>query len=207
MDGLATFAKGLLIGFSIAAPVGPIGLLTIQRTLAGGAALGFATGLGAAAADAVYGAVAGFGLAAVSRLLADWSGWIRVAGGLLMLWLAWTIARAKPATEAAATAGGPRGGLAGAFASTFVLTLANPATILSFVAIFAGLGVGAGGGDAAAALTLVAGVFLGSAAWWLLLALGVGALRARIGERARRAIALASAAILAAFALWALAGA
>jgi threonine/homoserine/homoserine lactone efflux protein len=206
MDAVAALAKGLLIGFSIAAPVGPIGLLTIQRTIERGAVVGFATGLGAAAADAVYGAVAGFGLAAVSTFLADWSGWIRIGGGALMLWLAASIAWRRPA-ETAAEAGAPRGGLLGAFASTFVLTLANPATILSFVAIFAGLGVSAGGGDWAGALTLVVGVFLGSAAWWLLLAFGVGALRARLGPGARRAINWISAAVLGAFAVWALAGA
>ena len=206
MTDLAIFAKGLLIGFSIAAPVGPIGLLTIQRTIERGALAGFATGLGAAAADAVYGAVAGFGLAAVSGFLVAWSGWIRVGGGLLMLWLAWSIATRKPA-DAAADAPALRGGLLGTFASTFVLTLANPATILSFVAIFAGLGVSAGGGEWRGATILVAGVFLGSAGWWLILAFGIGALRARLGARARRAINFLSAGVLAAFAAWALAGA
>jgi threonine/homoserine/homoserine lactone efflux protein len=201
---LPALAKGLVIGFSIAAPVGPIGLLTIQRTLERGTLAGLVTGLGAAAADTVYGAIAGFGLAAISQLLAAWDRGIRLVGGALMLWLAWSIARQKLADQAATTREG--GGLLGAFASTFLLTLANPATILSFLGIFAGLGVGAGGDDTTTALALVLGVFLGSAAWWLILAGGVGAVRRQIGHGARRAINLASAAILAGLAAWALAG-
>lgn len=158
-------ARGLAIGFSIAAPVGPIGLLCIRRTLADGRATGLASGLGAATADALYGLVAGLELTAISG---------RLIGGLFLVALGPRTAVTPPARRAA-RAGGR--GLAGAYLSTLLLTLTNPTTILSFVAIFAGLGVaGAGGGYDAAAL-LVLGVFAGSALWWLLLSGGVSLAR------------------------------
>ena len=171
------FCKGLVVGFSIAAPVGPIGLLCIRRTLAEGRLRGLATGLGAAAADAVYGAVAGLGLTAVSGFLVGQQLWLGLGGGVFLCYLGVRTFLSPPTTRAAAAADG---GLAGAFLSTFVLTLTNPLTILSFVAVFAGLGLGggAGGGGAAA---LVAGVFAGSCAWWLLLSGAVALLRTRLG--------------------------
>ena len=170
---LGLFVRGLVIGLAIAAPVGPIGLLCIRRSLAGGFALGFLTGMGAAAADGVYGAVAAFGITAVSSFLVAQQGGLRLGGGLALIVLGVMTALKRPAERATADARAEN--LVGAFASTFVLTLANPATILSFVAIFAGLGLGdiAGGGAGRSTLgaaTVVLGVFLGSAAWWLFLA-------------------------------------
>ncbi|WP_207485347.1 LysE/ArgO family amino acid transporter [Arenibaculum pallidiluteum] len=203
MDAVSFLAKGLLLGFSIAAPVGPIGLLCIRRTLSGGMVLGFASGLGAAAADAFYGAVAAFGLTAVSQVLMGQQVALRVVGGAVLLWLAIGTFRAKPASEAA-PAGNGRGVLA-AFLSTAALTVANPATILSFVAVFGALGVGIGS-DAGGASAMVAGVFLGSAAWWLLLAGGVALARDRIGPETLRWINRGSGLVLGAFALYALAG-
>lgn len=202
MDAVATLLKGVLIGLAVAAPVGPIGMLCIQRTLAGGARLGFASGLGAAAADALYAAVAALGIGAVMRILETEARAIRVGGGIVLLILALqTLRRAGDAPAARAAHGAA--GLATAFASVAVLTLANPATILSFVAIFAGIG------DVAARhpLALVAGVFLGSAGWWLFLATVTGMLRTRVTPRIRRLIDVASAACLAGFGLFALAAA
>ncbi len=125
------------VGFSIAAPVGPIGALTIRRTLAQGRLVGFFTGLGAATADAAYGAVAAFGLTLVTDMLLAQQVWLRLGGGLFLLYLGIQTFRARPAPlEQSAAASG----LLAAYASTFLLTLANPTTILSFVAIFAGLG-------------------------------------------------------------------
>lgn len=201
-EGMSVLLRGLVIGVSIAAPVGPIGLLCIRRSLADGMAAGLATGLGAAAADAVYGAIAGFGLAAVTALILDAQVPLRLVGGLLLLWLAWGTLRAEPAQAAARVDGGR--GLAGAFASTFFLTLANPATIISFAAVFGALGVGhAGGGSAAAAM--VTGVFLGSALWWLILTAGVGLVRARVTPALMRWINRVSGAVLGGFGLAALA--
>ena len=174
---LEFLARGLLIGFSIAAPVGPIGLLCIRRTLAEGRAAGLVSGLGAATADALYGAVAGFGLTFVAEFLAEQRVWLRLVGGLFLLYLGLRTFLAGPA-ERAATARGF--GLLGAYASTFALTLTNPTTILSFAAIFAGLGAGAAGGTVDAALLLVLGVLLGSALWWLILTGAVGLLRSRL---------------------------
>ena len=199
--GLEGLFRGLVIGFSIAAPVGPIGVLCIRRTLADGRATGLAVGLGAAVADAVYGAVAGFGLTAVSALLVRQQGVLRLVGGLFLCYLGLRTILARPA-EQAARAGGA--GLIGAFGATFGLTLANPATILSFVAVFAGLGI-AGAGGWREASVLVAGVFLGSALWWLMLSGVVGALRSRLDLSVLRWVNRVSGAVLLAFGVAALA--
>lgn len=198
------FARGLAIGLAIAAPVGPIGLLCIKRALAAGFPLGFLTGLGAAAADGVYGAVAAFGLTAVSSFLVAQQRWLALFGGVALLYLGWRTLR-QPAARAAASAA-TAAGLGSAFGSTFLLTLANPATILSFVAIFAGLGLGGDTrGSTADAMTLVLGVVLGSAAWWLFLAGATAALRRQMPEAAIQWINRLSGAVLIAFgatALW-----
>src|SRR2546427_8898961 len=160
------FFRGLIVGFSIAAPVGPIGVLCIRRTLADGRVVGFVSGLGAAAADACYGGIAGFGLTAISNFLVGQQTWLRLLGGVFLCYLRWKTFITKPAEQAASVQGS---GLAGAFASTFVLTMTNPATILSFVAVFAGLGLGNRTGNFLADGLLVLGVFVGTAFWWLLL--------------------------------------
>jgi threonine/homoserine/homoserine lactone efflux protein len=175
--------QGIVIGFSIAAPVGPIGVLCIRRTLAEGALFGFVSGLGAATADAVYGSVAGMGLTFVSNALLAQQTWIRLLGGLFLCWLGVGTFVSEPATGGAAVTGHC---LAGAFGSTFLLTLTNPMTILSFGAIFAGLGVGNTGGDYLFAGILVLGVFFGSALWWFLLSGTVGLVRRRITQGALR---------------------
>lgn len=199
MDAVACLIKGFIIGLSIAAPVGPIGLLCIRRALADGPLAGFVSGLGAASADAVYGAIAGFGVTLVTAALVDTQTPLRLVGGVVLLGLGWRTARARPAERAAETAS--LRGLAGAYGSTLALTLTNPATILSFAAVFGGLGV-TGRGDFAA--MLVAGVFLGSAAWWLALATGVGLVRDRITPPLMAWINRLSGVVLAAFGLAAL---
>ncbi|MDP2137386.1 MAG: LysE family transporter, partial [Candidatus Didemnitutus sp.] len=136
---------GLIIGFAIAVPVGPIGFLCLRRTLIYGRWTGLVSGLGAATADAFYGLVAALGLTAVSAFLMQIENWLHLGGGLFLLFLGLKTALARPpAAESSSTPMPPkqRGALA-AFFSTFVLTLASPATILAFVAIFAGLGLGA----------------------------------------------------------------
>ncbi len=196
---LPVFVRGLVIGFSIAAPVGPIGVLCIRRTLADGRAIGLAVGLGAAVADAMYGAVAGFGLTAISALLVRRQDLLRGVGGLFLCYLGARTFLAAPADRAARVAGG---GLVGAFTATFALTLANPATILSFVAVFAGFGVAAASWRDAT--VLVAGVFLGSALWWLMLSGAVAALRSRFDQRALRWVNRLSGLVLFAFGVTAL---
>ena len=157
--------KGLAIGFSIAAPVGPIGLLCIRRAVTEGARAGFVCGLGAATADAAYAFIGGFAMTALARWLVQEQRWFGLAGGLFLIYLGLRTLGAKPAH--AATAPGGRSALS-AYGSTLLLTLANPMTMVSFAAVFAGLGV-AGAASYAAGATLVAGVFAGSALWWLLL--------------------------------------
>ncbi|MBE7420025.1 MAG: LysE family transporter [Ideonella sp.] len=191
------FAQSMLIGFSIAAPVGPIGLLAIQRTLQQGPRAGLVTGLGAAAADAVYGAIGAFGVSALIDALTAARVPLVLGGGAFLLWLAWSIWRAPVAERAAQAPGGAD--LARAFVGTFVLTLSNPATILSFVAVFGAL---AGRLAVSSPWTMIAGVALGSALWWLLLSTAVGLLRERFDARWRRRVNLASALVLAGFALW-----
>ena len=194
------FIRGFIIGLSVAATIGPMAVLTIRRTLARGRLAGLVTGLGVATADGCYGAVAGFGLTVVSTVLLSQHLWLRLIGGLFLCYLGLSTLRATPATRAAG-AGGTT--LAGAYFSAFGLTLSNPLTILSFAAIFAGLGVGTGGGYATAAW-LVVGVFSGSALWWVILTGVVAALRGRVTSRGLLWVNRASGAIIAAFGLVAL---
>jgi threonine/homoserine/homoserine lactone efflux protein len=199
---LPLFFKGLAIGFSIAAPVGPIGILCIRRTLAQGQLCGFLTGLGAATADAFYGLLAALGLASLSGLLASGavSNALRLGGGLFLLWLAWTTARPKPAGSNGETAATRQArGLFGAYATALLLTLTNPMTIMSFAGIFAGLGLSVSQGSLGAS-AMVAGVFAGSCLWWLLLSGGTSLFGSVLTGKARW-IDLASSFILAVFGL------
>jgi threonine/homoserine/homoserine lactone efflux protein len=195
--------RGIVIGFSIAAPVGPIGVLCIRRTLAEGRLSGLVSGLGAATADAAYGCIAGFGLTFISSLLVSQQVSLRLIGGAFLCYLGVRTFLAEPSRqEQAAQAGG--NGLVGAYASTFFLTLTNPMTIISFAAIFAGLGLASAGGDYVSAVVLVLGVFVGSALWWLLLSGGVGLFRARLGPHTLRWVNRISGVIIAGFGLLAL---
>ena len=194
--------KGLLIGFSIAAPVGPIGALCIRRTLANGRAAGLVSGLGAATADAMYGCIAGFGLTFISSLLMSQQLWLKLIGGAFLCYLGIRTLLARPAAQAANASGV---GLFGAYASTFFLTLTNPTTILSFLAVFAGLGLASAAGNYGAAALLVLGVFIGSALWWLLLSGGVALLRARITPAALVWVNRVSGLVILAFGIGALA--
>jgi len=197
------FYRGLVIGFSIAAPVGPIGVLCIRRTLAEGRGTGLATGLGAAAADGLYGAIAAFGLTTISDLLVRQETWLRLVGGLFLCYLGIKTFVTTPA-ERPATA--KAGGSTTAFLSTLVLTLTNPMTILSFVAVFAGLGLGTGAGSYSSAALMVSGVFIGSAIWWLLLTTGVGLFRDRFDSRRLRWVNRISGLVITGFGLLALWG-
>jgi threonine/homoserine/homoserine lactone efflux protein len=182
MDQVLFFAKGVAVGLAIAAPVGPIGVLCIRRSLSAGMFVGLVSGLGAAVADAVYGAVAGFGLTSVSVFLLDHQAAIRILGGAALLVIGLRILVAK--APAAGAQPNNNGRLAGAFASCFLLTLTNPTTILSFLAIFAGLGLAEWVRDYTAATLLVGGVLLGSALWWLVLSGTVSLVRHRLSAAA-----------------------
>ena len=196
------FLQGLMVGFSIAAPVGPIGLLCIQRTLAGGRIAGLVSGLGAATADAFYGAIAGFGVTFVSTFLVAQQAWIRLLGGLFLIFLGVRVLRSKPRGS---SANPTNRRLVTDYASTLVLTLSNPLTIISFAAVFVGLGLVGGGRDYLTAGVLVAGVFSGSSLWWVILSASVGAFKQRFGTRAMSWVNRLSGAVIGIFGLLALA--
>ncbi len=193
--------RGLIIGFSIAAPVGPIGVLCIRRTLAEGRVSGLVSGLGAATADAIYGCIAGFGLTFISSILVSQQVWLRLIGGVFLCYLGLKTFLARPAEEAASAEGR---GLIGAYVSTFLLTLTNPITILSFAVIFAGLGLGSASGNYISAGLLVSGIFIGSALWWLMLSGGVGLLRTRFNLQGLRWVNRISGIVITGFGLIAL---
>ncbi|MES2257203.1 MAG: LysE family transporter [Pseudomonadota bacterium] len=201
MDVAAALAKGAMIGFAIAAPVGPVGLLCIRRTFAQGAGAGLASGLGAATADAMYGLLAALGVSALASVLLEYSELLHVVGGVLMALLGIAALRraAKPPVTVAARAATPSG-LASAFGSTFALTASSPMTILSFAGLLAALAPP--DGSVRGGLTLVAGVFAGSVAWWMLLVGGVSASRRALPPSALRWIEGVSGAALLVFAAW-----
>jgi len=193
------FFKGLVIGISIAAPVGPIGILCVQRTLAAGRFYGFVSGLGAATADAFYGLVAGFGLTFVSDFMVAHQIWIRLVGGAFLIYLGVRSFFSKPSAN---RGGQPRTpGPGRAFGSTLLLTLANPMTVIAFAAIFAGLGLVSEGANYLCAALLVSGVFLGSALWWLVLSGMAGMLRDKISHSGLRWVNRFAGIVITSFAL------
>jgi threonine/homoserine/homoserine lactone efflux protein len=203
MMDISFLLRGLIIGFSIAAPVGPIGVLCIRRTLADGRISGLVSGLGAATADAVYGSMAAFGLTLLANFLVEQQFWLRLVGGLFLVYLGIKTFLARPAQQAANAQGK---GLPGAYISTFFLTLTNPMTILSFATIFAGLGLIATGSDYGTAAILVLGVFLGSGLWWLTLSGVVGIFRDKFDARGMRWVNRIAGIIITGFGLLVLAG-
>ncbi len=172
--------KGILIGFSIAAPVGPIGVLCIRRTLASGRLAGLLSGLGAATADAFYGLLSAGGLTVISGFLIGHQTWLRLFGGIFLGYLGVKTFLTRPARLVEDKAEPKAISRLKDYSSTFLLTLTNPMTILSFAAIFGGLGLGSTSGGIAPAVGLVGGVFLGSAAWWMLLSGGMSLLRRKV---------------------------
>ena len=200
MDPALTL-RGFILGFTIAAAVGPISLLVIRRTLAEGRLYGLVSGLGVATADATYGAIAAFGLGALTDALVNARQLLGLVGGVFLLWLAWRTIRSTPTQAAAVTTRRP--GYLGAYLSILGLTMANPMTILSFGALFAGLGVTRGAtGDAT---LVVIGVLLGSTTWWVVLTTVVGTLRARVTPTWIHRINLVSGCLIGAFAIVAIA--
>ena len=171
------FVRGLLIGFSIAAVVGPMSVLCINRTLNFGQLYGLISGLGIATADAVYGSIAAFGVTVIASFLVSQHIWISLIGGLFLVYLGIKTVLARPAERAAAV---QANSFFGAYASTLLLTLTNPLTILSFAAIFAGIGVGGASKSYLSAAIVVLGVFAGSTLWWCILTSVVSLVRGKL---------------------------
>src|SRR5580658_2579274 len=167
--------KGLLVGIVIAVPVGPVGILCIRRTILDGRLAGLFSGLGAASADSVFGIIAGFGLTFISDLLIDYQDWLRIGAAAFLLYVGITALMTDP--TARARSGRDPEGLFGDFASTFVLTITNPVTILSFLAIFGAIGFTGEEATLTHAAILVAGVWCGSFLWWIGLIAATGVLR------------------------------
>ncbi len=171
------FVKGLILGFSIAAPVGPVGILCIQRSLNYGLGQGFVSGLGAATADAIYGAIAAFGLTLITNFMVAQTHVLGLMGGLFLGYLGLKTFRKPPADYTQVT---KAESLAGAYLSTLILTITNPMTIFFFIFIFGGIGLTETAKSYSAASLVVLGVFTGSSAWWLLLSGGTSFIRGRL---------------------------
>jgi threonine/homoserine/homoserine lactone efflux protein len=197
LDALVT---GAVVGFSIAVPVGPVGLLCIRRSLSDGRLAGFVTGMGAAAADTLYGLAAAFSLTALTNFLVDHRTSFQLFGGLFMLGLGVATLRSRPV---ASTADRPAHHAGIAFVSAFAITATNPMTVFAFIGIFAGLNHPAA--DTLASMRLVLGVFLGSAAWWLILSNGAAHFSRKLRSGGFRALNLIAGTGIVLIALWQLA--
>lgn len=170
--------RGMLVGLAVAAPVGPIGILCVQRSLSQGRMCGFVSGLGAATADACYGIVAALGLTVISSVLLDGKMVLQILGGMFLCFMGIKTFTSKPAEKSAAAGREVRWG---AFFSTFFLTVTNPMTILFFVSILPGIS----GNDIeghSAKMLFVLGVWLGSALWWFILCFSAGTIRKHLRE-------------------------
>jgi threonine/homoserine/homoserine lactone efflux protein len=208
-EGLGVLYRGMVLGVMIAAPVGPVGLLCIRRTLQKGFLRGFATGFGAAFADAFFSAVAAFGVAAILSLIQTYNATIHILGGLFLLgvaWHTWHDAPRQPDEDKnGAKAAGPLGALAAvarAMTSGFLLILTNPVALFGTLAVVATFGSLQNRMDA---YTMVAGVFIGSSLWWLLLSGGTSLVRRHFTERGVVWINRGTAIALSPLALWAIA--
>ena len=169
--------KGIIIGFALALPIGPIGIFCIRKTVSEGHLSGMVIGFGAATADAVYGFVAAFGLTVISDALVTRQGWFRLIGGAFLCYLGIKTLLAKPAENSKGSNGK---GLLGSYISTFLITLTNPLSIIAFLGVFAGFGLRNADLSLGSAATLIAGVFLGSSLWFFLLSYGVTLFREKI---------------------------
>lgn len=194
--------QGIVIGFSIAAPVGPIGLLCIRRSLNYGFLAGLVTGLGAATADAFYGFAAGFSLTFITGFLLNMKSLLHMMGGLFLCFLGWQSLKRKPADSQ--NSDSPFSGYIRSYVSTLFLTLTNPMTIMAFIGIFAGLGISAADNGYMASATLVAGVFSGSALWWLVLASATAMAGKRLNHGFTEKINILTGIVLILFGVWAL---
>jgi threonine/homoserine/homoserine lactone efflux protein len=203
MQEIHYLIKGFIIGLSISVPVGPIGILCIRRTLAQGRMVGFLSGLGAATADAFYGAIAGFGITFLVNFIIGKQIWLHLIGGALLCILGIKTFLSKPAEQGVPVEGNSRWH---AYLSTFFLTLTNPLTIIFFAAVFAGLGVGTGGEHFLFAGILVLGIFIGSAMWWLVLCGFTGLLQKLLSPERLQWLNRISGLIILGFGLFALLG-
>lgn len=176
------FLRGLLLGLAVAMPVGPISLLCLHRTLAYGRLIGFASGIGAASADAIYAAAAGFGIWFLSDLAINYRYPLQLAGGLVLCLMGLSILNSKTSGQRHEIKGKR---ILGAYGSTFLLTLANPATIMFFMAAFSSIKFPPFDKQWSWILLFVVGSFFGSSIWWLALSCSASLLEHRISQNLR----------------------
>ena len=194
----ALLTKGIIIGLIAAVPIGPVNLIVMQRTLCHGRLNGLVTGFGAMLGDGLFAIVVGFGISAVSSFVTSWSWWIQLIGAGILFAMGVHTFFARPHLERVAANGASK--LPQSLMSTFALTVTNPVTLLWFAAIFASVGSDvAAVGTMAGPLTIVAGVLLGSGAWWLILSQSVGRLRTKVNDELLRLINRISGAAIALF--------
>ena len=161
---MGVFFKGIVIGVVIAMPVGPVGTLCVQRTITQGKINGFLTGLGATTADVVFGLIAAFGLTVVSNFLIDQQEWIRLVGGIIICLIGVQVFSLETQKKIIPiTSPNPLN----AFGSAFLIAITNPITIITFVVMFAGLGLVGSNSQYGPATLTVFGVFVGSGLIWL----------------------------------------
>jgi threonine/homoserine/homoserine lactone efflux protein len=197
---MEVFLKGLIAGFIIAVPLGPVSVLCFRRVLTGPRPIGLCTVFGAAAADTIYGLIAATGISAITHTILIHREPLRIFGGLFLLYLGYSMCRADPAAAPAEERS--LAGLPAAFFSAFGLMIANPTIIISFLAVFAAIDLGAHRPGVAEASWLGAGVFLGSAAWWLVYELAVALFGERLRRDGLRAIDVAAGLLICGFGLW-----
>jgi putative LysE/RhtB family amino acid efflux pump len=193
---LALLARTFVIGVAVAAPVGAMGVLCIQRTLARGWRAGVATGLGIATADGIYAGLAAFGVAAVAATIVAYQAPLRIGGGLVLMWLGVRALRSPPTSETVTAPDSAK--LSALYFGAVGLTLTNPLTIMAFAAIFAGAGLVAQPGLSTAAVATL-GVASGSLAWWIALSTGTALARHAAGERTLLWVNRVSGGVIAAF--------
>lgn len=205
MNYVLLVPTGVIIGFIVAAPIGPINLICMRRTLAFGPLNGFISGLGAAMGDGVFAAIVGFGLTAIRQWIEGYSQGLQIAGGALLLGFGIHTYLADPLKGRELTKERVKGNasLVRSFASTFALALTNPATLFAFAALFTGFGgiVASAGTSVAQAAVVVAGVLCGAALWWLTITTVVGLLHAKIDARVMRIITRVSGIVVSLFGL------
>jgi len=201
---LTIYFRGTIIGFVMAAPIGPVNMLCMQRTLDAGRVSGIVSGLGAALADAFYAGIAGFGLTLVSEFLSIYAFWLRIIGGLFICVLGFRVMFRKPSKHS--TASYDKDSFR-SFSSTLFLTLTNPTTVFSYGLMFAAFGVSDIPHDTGTATFLVLGVFTGSILWWIILSTVIGRFRANLGPADLRRIVRISGIVIAGFGVFVLASA
>ncbi len=208
LDDFGVFYRGLVLGVMVAAPVGPVGLLCIRRTIQKGLVVGFASGFGAAFADAFFSAVAAFGVAAIVEALRTYNDPLHVIGGALLLFIAWHTWHDKPKQPHPEDVekrylrrfGSSRiASAAKAMATSFIITISNPGTIFGVLAVVATFG---GLKNRADAAMIIGGIFVGSSLWWLLLSGSVSFIRKKFTETRVMLLNRITACLLALIALW-----